>query len=142
MSGIVDVTIDLDETGLPAERVVRLVEGVVRGENLQPGDISVVLTGHEVVLDLNRRFLEHDYHTDVLSFPLSDDPGIVEGEVYVDVETARERHVEFGASFESEVLRYVIHGVLHLCGHDDRTEDGKRAMAVLEDRYLVDVDKT
>jgi probable rRNA maturation factor len=142
MPGQVDVTIDIEDSGLSEERVVRAVESVVQGEGRQAGEISVVLTGHEVVLDLNRQFLEHDYHTDVLSFPLSEDVDIVEGEVYVDVETARERHAEFGASFESEVLRYVIHGVLHLCGHDDSTEEGKRSMSVLEDGYLAGVSET
>jgi probable rRNA maturation factor len=142
MSGQVDVTIDIEESGLSEERIARAVESVVRGEGRQSGDISIVLTGHEVVLDLNRQFLEHDYHTDVLAFPLSEDLDVVEGEVYVDVETARERHAEFGASFESEVLRYVIHGVLHLCGHDDSTDEGKHAMSVLEDRYLARVGET
>lgn len=125
-----DRTLDLDA-------LERLVRHVVHTEGRRLGDVTVVLSDHAHILDLNRRFLEHDYHTDVLSFPLHESPEApVEGEVYVDLDTAAERHAEFGSSFEREAVRYVIHGLLHLLGYDDATPSEKQAMHALEDRYL------
>ena len=115
----------------------RLARRVFAEEGREPGDVTIVLSDHAHVLALNQEFLEHDYHTDVLSFPLHDAPeGPVEGEVYVDLDTAAERHAEFGTSFEREVQRYVVHGLLHLLGYDDATPAGKQTMRTLEDRYL------
>ncbi len=115
-----------------------LVRHVVAHENGRLRTLTVVLADHETVLELNRAYLDHDYHTDVLSFSLADEdePGLVDGEVYVDLDTAAERHDEFGSSFEEEACRYVVHGLLHLLGYDDATGEGKSAMHLLEDRYL------
>lgn len=124
-------TLEVDE-----EALAGLVRRVVAGEGAALHYVGVVLADHATVLDLNRTYLQHDYHTDVLSFPLGDDPDAVDGEVYVDVDTARERHDEFGVSFEDEVRRYVVHGVLHLLGYDDAAPEDKAAMHALEDRYL------
>lgn len=70
--------------------------------------------------------------------PADGEGPVVEGEVYVDLDTAAERHQEFDASFEEEVHRYVVHGVLHLCGYDDATESGAAEMRRRENRYLAD----
>jgi rRNA maturation RNase YbeY len=107
--------------------------------------VSVVLSDHDTVRRLNQEYLGHDYNTDVLSFSLREASGAdggggkVEGEVYVDLDTAAERHDEFDTSFEREASRYVVHGVLHLLGYDDATADGQAAMRALEDQYLDEV---
>lgn len=125
------------------ERMLRrLIEHVLAEEGFAVRYLGVILTDHATVLELNRTYLEHDYLTDVLSFSLSDEasPGrAVDGEVYVDLDTATERHDEFGASFEAEAARYVVHGLLHLLGYDDATPEERSAMQELEDRYLASV---
>lgn len=125
----------LSGTDMPdEERVSRIAHVVFGGEERIFDSISVVLADHATVLELNREWLEHDWTTDVISFLLEDDP--IEGEVYVDVETARERHGEFDATLRGEIERYIIHGMLHLCGYDDATDDERSHMRSLEDRYL------
>lgn len=122
----------VDEEALRA-----VVERVLQGEAAEVTYLGIVLSDRETVHELNRTYLAHDYPTDVLSFSLADEEdGAVDGEVYVDLDTAAERHAEFGASFEDEVFRYVVHGVLHLLGYDDATPEEKAAMHALEDRYL------
>lgn len=123
--------IDVETLELAARRVIE-------GEQAQVEYLAIILSDHETVLELNRTYLEHDYRTDVLSFDLSEseDPAVIDGEVYVDLDTAMERHAEFGASFEDEVARYTVHGILHLLGYDDATPEAKAAMHALEDRYL------
>ncbi len=115
------------------------MERVAAGEGFAIVALSIVLADHGAVRALNRDWLGHDYDTDVVSFPLDDEsPGRreIDGEVYVDLDTAVERAPEFGVPFEQEALRYVVHGVLHLMAHDDATEEARSAMRLLEDRYL------
>ncbi len=117
----------------------RLILRVLAGEAYTLAYLGVVLADHATVLDLNRTYLDHDYHTDVLSFSLDEEAAedaVVDGEVYVDLDTAAERHAEFGTSFEEEVQRYVVHGLLHLLGYDDATPAEKQAMHDREDHYL------
>lgn len=140
MADAAPIAIDLDHPDLriDTEALESLIRRVLAGEGAEAVYVGVILADHETVLDLNRTYLQHDYLTDVLSFDLSesDDVRAVEGEVYVDLDTAFERHEEFGVSFEDEVRRYVVHGLLHLLGHDDATPDEKAAMHALEDKYL------
>ena len=126
----------LDESVL--EEVIR---HVLAAEDATLVYLSVVLTDHATVRRLNRSYLDHDYNTDVLSFSLrnetsASDSLMVEGEVYVDLDTARERCEEFDATFEREACRYVIHGLLHLLGYDDATESAQETMRRREDEYL------
>ena len=122
------------------EDAVRAVLALaVESEGFMIQRLSIVLADHATVHELNREWLGHDYETDVVSFSL-DEAALadkrIDGEIYVDLDTAAERAPDFGASFEAETLRYVLHGLLHLMGHDDATEEQRAAMRVLEDRYL------
>lgn len=135
----ITVTLDHSTAVIDTLHVRRLVAYVLAAEGQTPGDVGVVLTDHATVLDLNIAYLDHHYHTDVLSFAFHAASDPVEGEVYVDLDTAAERHAEFGTSFEQEALRYVVHGVLHLIGYDDATLKEKQTMHDLEDRYLASV---
>ena len=124
----------IDEAALAA-----LVRRTVEGEGFAIRSLGVVLADHATVHRLNREFLAHDYVTDVLSFSLDDAAaagGFVDGEVYVDLDTAAERAPEFDTTFEEEARRYVVHGLLHLMGYDDATDADRAAMRRLEDRYL------
>ncbi len=118
-----------------------LVQRVAAGESVVITYLGIILTGHEAVRSLNVEYLGRDYLTDVLAFSLGDnapdaDPLEIDGEVYVDLDTAEERAPEFGASTELEALRYIAHGLLHLAGYDDDTPEGKDEMHRLEDLYL------
>ena len=127
-------TLRLDEAAVRA-----VVEAVCGGEGAEVVHLGVILGDHALVHELNREWLGHDYDTDVVSFVLDEEAqaeGRIDGEVYVDLDTAAERAPEFGVPMETEALRYVAHGVLHLCGHDDATDDQRAAMRALEDRYL------
>ena len=125
---------DLEDAAVRA-----VVRAVLEGEGLEAASVGIVLGDHRLVHELNREWLGHDYPTDVVSFVLDEDAlprGRVDGEVYVDLDTAAERAPEFGATMEHEALRYVAHGVLHLAGHDDATDEQRAAMRALEDAAL------
>ncbi len=117
-------------------RLTRLAENVLEAERATWAEIGIVLTRHDRLRTLNRDFLNHDFNTDVLSFMVEESDAGIEGEVYVDLETAVERHDEFGSTIEEEIERYVVHGLLHLVGYTDDTPEKKKEMNELESRYL------
>ncbi|MBE2185449.1 MAG: rRNA maturation RNase YbeY [Rhodothermales bacterium] len=136
-----EIVLDHRSRTVDEHRLRRALAALAVGEGRTVDDVTVVLTDHATVRKLNVQYLAHDYDTDVLSFGLGDgdpdDPAVpLEGEVYVDLDTAAERCAEFGTDYETEAVRYALHGVLHLCGYDDATPDAKAAMHRLEDRYL------
>ena len=134
-----EITTDHETRGLDEALVEAVVEAVCAMEGVRIASLSVVLGGHALVHGVNRDWLGHDFETDVVSFGLDDDAraqGALDGEVYVDLDTAAERAPEFGTTFDAEALRYVAHGVLHIAGHDDATDAQRAAMRDLEDRAL------
>ncbi len=142
--GTIDIVYDgtVQDIVLQQEHIEQVAREVLTGEQVSWTHVRIILAHHETVTELNRTWLQHDYDTDVLSFVIEESEQGLEGEVYVDSETAAERHEEFGTSYEKEVLRYVVHGLLHLAGHDDLTAEGRRLMTHLENRYLESVNTT
>ena len=133
----VSSTIDHPRRVAPVEAIERLLMHAVEAEAAEVAHLEVVFTDHETVLDLNRRYLDHDYLTDVLAFDLSDDPAsAIDGEIYVDLDTAAERCSEFGESYEREVARYALHGLLHLLGYSDESQEESDEMKEREESYL------
>jgi len=135
------VTIEIEHATLSVNPALcrRALLHVFETEKVKVDQVTLVQSNHELVRELNREYLGHDFETDVLSFRYSENDSSIEGEIYVDLDTALERCDEFGASFEAEVLRYTIHGALHLTGLADDTAERKAAMHAVEDRHLVEL---
>jgi len=112
-----------------------IIERAIRKEEKIPGDLNFILTDDETVRNLNLQFLGHDYLTDVLTFNYNKGD-IVNGEVYISTETVKMNAVNYNVSLNSELLRVIFHGVLHLVGYDDKTDRQKRKMHKMEDLWL------
>ncbi len=98
---------------------------------------SIAVVDDPSIRQLNQQYLQHDYETDVLSFPLSEpNATVLEGDIIVSIDTARRVAQEYGCSLEQELLLYVIHGSLHLVGFDDATEDQAADMRRWEEHFL------
>ncbi len=104
----------------PLRRIARLVRGTLRSERIDGAMVTVVMVDSRRIRQINRRYLAHDFVTDVISFPLEPRPRL-EGEIYVNLDRARAQAKEFGVTVWNEVVRLVVHGALHLTGYDDRT---------------------
>lgn len=117
-----------------------LARQIIGDAGFRTGSISVAVIGDAEMHELNRKYLDHDYPTDVLSFLLESDSasGRIEGEVIASQETAATAATSFGWSAENELVLYVIHGLLHLTGMDDATPMDRKAMTAAEDRYLAE----
>jgi len=128
---------------IPLDWVHRTSEEVLSGENWKGnGILSIVLGDDTMLKELNRRFLKKNRPTDVIAFPLGDGgEEEVWGEVYVSIERAREQALIYHVSFNEELARLIIHGVLHLLGYDDKDESSKKEMRAKEDYYLGEIEK-
>ena len=132
------IAIASPQEAVPVDRrrmreVVRLV---LDGEGVGEAEISLAFVDNPTIHRLNRQFLEHDEPTDVLSFPLSDSPKKLQGELVLGAEVARARAAELGHDVQAELTLYVIHGLLHLCGHDDHDAGAAGRMRERERHYL------
>ncbi len=117
-------------------RLRRAVRMVLHDAGITEATMSVAVVDDPTICDLHRRHLGLDEPTDVLSFPLDEGKGAFEGEVVVGAGTAKRQAQRYGWAPADELLLYVLHGVLHLVGHDDRTRAQRAAMRACEGRYL------
>ncbi len=126
------------QSALPVDDAAlrRAVTTVLTGESIASATISVAVVDDPTMRELNRRYLSHDYNTDVLSFLLEESDGQLDGEVIVSADTAIIRAEEFAWSAEDELLLYVIHGTLHLTGYDDHSDADRVSMRRKEMQYL------
>ena len=118
-------------------RLREIARAVLDGEYVKDYEISLVFVDNPTIHQLNKRYLDHDEPTDVLSFPYSAaNARKLEGELIVGVEIAKEQAAERGHDVQAELALYVIHGLLHLCGYDDKSADDAQAMGLRERHYL------
>jgi probable rRNA maturation factor len=118
-------------------RMREAVRAVLDGENVSDAEISLAFVDNPTIHRLNQRYLQHDEPTDVLSFPLSEpNASRLAGELVIGVEVAAEQAAGRGHDVQAELILYVIHGLLHLCGHDDRDDEDRAAMRQRERHYL------
>ncbi len=99
------------------------------------GDICYVFVSDETLLRINREFLNHDYFTDIVAFDYNNN-NIVNGEIYISVDTVRKNSLKYDVSFKCELFRVMIHGLLHLTGFDDTTESERLEMRKGEDSWI------
>jgi probable rRNA maturation factor len=116
----------------PVGRCNEAVRRVLRAEKVGNAEVSVVLTGDAAMRRLNLRWRGHRGSTDVLSFPLGDSETL-EGELYVNLDRAEQQAREYGIPYGEEVVRLIVHGVLHLAGYDDTAPPRARRMKKRED---------
>ena len=112
-----------------------LIEKVIAEEGKIPGDLNFILTNDKILKEINIEFLQHYYCTDVISFN-HEKKGLIAGEIYISIETVKVNAKNYKVSYNNELLRVFLHGLLHLCEYDDQTEAEKRNMRKLEDSWL------
>lgn len=131
----IDVHFQDDDITLDQKWIYRIAATVLEGENrVIETLVNIVLVDDAYIQNLNRNYLDKDNPTDVIAFPMEEDE--IFGEVYVSVDTARIQAETYHVTFQEEVARLVIHGVLHLLGYDDLTDEAKAIMSAKENEYL------
>jgi probable rRNA maturation factor len=135
---IIEIAADIAGRAIDEARLKSAVQHVLSLAGVRAGEISVAVVTDPEMHALNRQYLDHDYPTDVLSFVLEFDEerASLEGQIIASLDYAAKEAERFGWSAEDELLLYVIHGALHLVGHDDHTPAGRAAMRQAEAEHL------
>ena len=103
--------------------------------NKKVGDIAYIFCDDEKILEVNREYLQHDYYTDIITFDYCEN-NIISGDLFISLDTVRSNSELVAESYERELLRVIIHGVLHLCGINDKGEGEREIMEQEENKAL------
>ena len=115
--------------------VTACIKAIAAEESREVGDITFVFCDDNHLLKINKEFLDHDTYTDIITFDYSVGNEIV-SEIYVSVDRVKENAKKYKQTFENEIHRVMIHGVLHLCGYNDKLAEEKQIMRDKENHYL------
>ncbi len=113
-------------------RWLKLVAG---SEIRSIGDVNIIFCSDKYILDVNLRYLHHDYYTDIITFDYCEGKKL-SGDLFISIDTVRENALEYGVEFDDELHRVMVHGLLHLIGYDDHTPEEENIIHEKEDYYL------
>lgn len=111
------------------------LEEIILSENKKPGDINYIFCDDEYLLKINQDYLQHDYYTDIITFDYVKGKTI-SGEIFVSLQRISDNASTLSKNYEEELKRVLAHGILHLCGYKDKTEEEEKEMRRKEDFYL------
>ena len=113
----------------------RWLKFVAQSEVRTLGDVSIIFCSDNYILDVNMKYLQHDYFTDIITFDYCEGK-VLSGDLFISVDSVRENAEHYGATFEEELRRVMVHGLLHLVGYDDHTPEEQKEMRAKENYYL------
>jgi probable rRNA maturation factor len=111
------------------------ISNVIESENKKEGEINYIFCNDEYLLEINQQYLDHDTLTDIISFDYSVGNEL-HGDIFISIERVRENAEDFKVSFDEELKRVMIHGVLHYCGYKDKTDNDEQIMRSKEDEKI------
>lgn len=112
------------------------LNAIAKEEGFNIDALSYVFCNQEYLLQINQQYLNHDTHTDIITFDLSDEPSAIDGEIYISIPMVEENALSFKIDFENELARVVAHGLLHLCGYKDKKKEESVMMRQKEQYYM------
>ena len=111
------------------------VKAVAAAYGKRVGEIAYIFVDDEKILEVNRQYLQHDYYTDIITFDYSEGD-VISGDLFISLDTVRSNAGQVGATYEEELRRVIIHGILHLCGINDKGPGEREVMEAAENRAL------
>lgn len=127
-----------EEVKLPTiqkQKITRWIKDTAAVYDKKVGEIAYIFCSDERILEVNNQYLKHDYYTDIITFDYSEG-SIISGDIFISVDTVRSNSEKFEVSFEDELQRILIHGILHLCGQADNTPELRAEMTRKENLAL------
>lgn len=128
-------TINVKMPDLPHRETSKWVRAVAKSYGKRVGEVAYVFCDDEKILETNRQYLRHDYYTDIITFDYCEGD-MISGDLFISLDTVRSNALLFEKSYEDELRRVVIHGILHLCGINDKGPGEREIMEQAEDRAL------
>ena len=111
------------------------VKAVAASYGKRGGEIAYIFVDDEKILEVNRQYLGHDYYTDIITFDYCEGD-VISGDLFISLDTVRTNAEQVGATYEEELHRVIIHGILHLCGINDKGPGEREIMEAAEDKAL------
>ena len=111
------------------------VKAVAASYGKRVGEIAYIFVDDEKILEVNRQYLGHDYYTDIITFDYCEGD-VISGDLFISLDTVRTNAERVGATYEEELHRVIIHGILHLCGINDKGPGEREIMEAAEDQAL------
>lgn len=128
----------VEDTKMPLikkRKVSEWIKNVVAGYRKKVGDIAYIFCSDKKILEVNNEYLQHDYYTDIITFDYTEDD-IVSGDIFISLDTVKSNSEQFGTNYDEELHRIIIHGILHLCGINDKTPPERKHMTECENKAL------
>ena len=116
-------------------KITQWLKLVAAEEGKTVSELCYIFVSNERILDINGTFLKHNYFTDIITFDESHE-NTISGEMYISIETVKSNAETYKTGFHDELLRVMVHGVLHMCGYGDKTEKEQQLMRAAETKYL------
>ena len=113
----------------------RWIKFVAESEVRKVGDINVIFCSDNYILDVNMKYLQHDYFTDIITFDYCEDD-VLSGDLFISIDSVKDNALFYGTDFPDELNRVIVHGILHLIGYDDHTDSEQKTMRSKEDYCL------
>jgi rRNA maturation RNase YbeY len=132
------ITYQTEDMRMPAIRkreTSEWIKAVAATYNKKVGEVAYIFCSDEKILEVNRQYLEHDYYTDIITFDYTEGNRI-SGDLFISHDTVRTNAEQFGQPYERELYRVIIHGILHLCGINDKGPGERELMEAAENRAL------
>lgn len=128
----------LETISLPKRKLLKaFLLDLIVNEKKKLSSLNIIFCSDEYLLEINKSYLNHNYYTDIITFDLGHPTSNkIYGEIYISVDTVRSNAKRFSNSIKIELHRVIFHGVLHLCGYNDKTEQEQEQMTVKENFYL------
>lgn len=120
---------------LEKQKLNKWIKDVAAIYNKKTGDLAFVFCNDEKILEMNNLYLQHDYYTDIITFDYTEGDRI-SGDIFISLDTVKSNSIEFETNFTNELHRIIVHGVLHLCGNDDKTPELRKKMTQKENSAL------
>lgn len=126
---------DIKEPAIKKRAISAWIKKVAKIYNREIGDISYIFCSDAKILDVNKQYLNHDYYTDVITFDYSEN-NTISGDIFISLDTVKTNAEKFATDPDEELKRVIIHGILHLCGLKDKSEEDSKNMTQSENQAL------
>ncbi len=127
---------DITEPNVDYEKINVWLSSLIKINQFKLEEINYILCSDEYLLKVNQDFLDHDYYTDIITFDNSEEEGVIESDIFVSVDRVEDNAKELKEEFSKEIIRVLAHGVLHLLGFKDKTEDDANEMRKQEEKAI------
>ena len=128
-------TVDISSPAIDFKSTTHWIKTVIKNLNKKLGDITYIFCSDAEILRINQSFLNHDYYTDIITFDYTEGDKL-SGDLFISLETVQSNAIKFKTEFNEELRRVMIHGVLHLCGYNDKTSEEQKVMRAKENEAL------